>query len=370
LWTFLNSDNNILTESVAGDYADTTVIAALNSINKGVGRTGATTGQTSVYGTHWCDNFTAATTGAIIALMNEPTSLSTAQCAITAGTPTFNSVGQILLTTLNDQVTLEMPYFALGHTVAQNVAPTVTGTNTGNHTVEFQFDKGSGYNGTWLTASQANWNSVGSITPAIGIKLKLRITCSTASATNAITQVSFPTTTASTNQGTNLYPIDVVSVSVTALDASDSSSVQNARVLLRSTSGGTVTITRSGSTATVTHTSHGFSDGQKIVISGANEGQYNGIKSITYIDANSYSYTVSGTPTTPATGTINSYKVILDGSTDSSGLISNQIEISGNLSVTGTARKGTSAPYYKPSPISGTITSSGLEITSFLVQDG
>lgn len=65
-----------------------------------------------------------------------------------------------------------------------------------------------------------------------------------------------------------------------------------------------VTITRSGSTATASHTAHGFMDYQEVTISGAVEPEYNGRVRISYIDANSYSYEVTGTPTTPATGTI------------------------------------------------------------------
>lgn len=67
----------------------------------------------------------------------------------------------------------------------------------------------------------------------------------------------------------------------------------------------TVTITRSGSTATANATSHGFSAGQWVYVYGANEAEYNGIFPIDSVpDANNFTYTVSGTPATPATGTI------------------------------------------------------------------
>lgn len=68
--------------------------------------------------------------------------------------------------------------------------------------------------------------------------------------------------------------------------------------------GSVTSITRSGSVATVSHTGHNFLNNQEVSISGATQTEYNGKFRITYIDANSYSYTVSGTPTTPATGTI------------------------------------------------------------------
>lgn len=64
-------------------------------------------------------------------------------------------------------------------------------------------------------------------------------------------------------------------------------------------------ITRSGSTATVvTSTAHGIGNGALGKIIGADQSEYNLRTAMTYISATSFSYTVSGTPTTPATGTI------------------------------------------------------------------
>lgn len=77
-------------------------------------------------------------------------------------------------------------------------------------------------------------------------------------------------------------------------------------------------ITRSGTTATVIQTAHGYLTGDYARISGANETDYNlEIKNgarpvpITVIDANSYTYTVSGSPATPATGTITAVKYVI-----------------------------------------------------------
>jgi hypothetical protein len=66
----------------------------------------------------------------------------------------------------------------------------------------------------------------------------------------------------------------------------------------------TITITRSGSTATATSTSHGFTNGQRLLVAGANETAYNGEFVISNVAANTFDYTVVGSPTTPATGTI------------------------------------------------------------------
>jgi hypothetical protein len=218
LYAFLNSDNNIAIETVAGDYADTSVIAALNCVAKGVRLTGTTTGQASVYGTHWKDSFTSATVGKIEIQCNEPTSASAAQCAITAGTPRFNSAGQVALTTIGDQVTWEMPYFAIGHTALANLAITRAGTNTGNVTYEFQYDKGAGYNGSWLTLNASNLNGAGAITPSVGVRLKVRATCATANAGNLLTNIAIPTVTTASDQNQQ-YPLDTVTLTLTGLQA-------------------------------------------------------------------------------------------------------------------------------------------------------
>jgi hypothetical protein len=64
-------------------------------------------------------------------------------------------------------------------------------------------------------------------------------------------------------------------------------------------------ITRSSTTATViTATPHGFTSGQKVVVSGAGETEYNGSFTITVTGPSTFTYTVSGSPATPATGTI------------------------------------------------------------------
>lgn len=68
---------------------------------------------------------------------------------------------------------------------------------------------------------------------------------------------------------------------------------------------GQVTITRSGSTATaIMANGHPFVTGQKVVISGATQTEYNGAFTVTSTGPSSFEFTVSGSPATPATGTI------------------------------------------------------------------
>jgi hypothetical protein len=109
--------------------------------------------------------------------------------------------------------------------------------------------------------------------------------------------------------------------------------------------------------------------GSEVKIEGAIQNEYNGIYSITVTGVNSYTYTVSGTPTTPATGTILSTAVILNGTTDVSGDISGEIDFSSNQPVTGVVRKGSTSTYYKEAGITGTIASTGLDLTIFMVRD-
>lgn len=72
---------------------------------------------------------------------------------------------------------------------------------------------------------------------------------------------------------------------------------------------GTVTsITRSGSTATATRTAHLYAEHDVIEHSGANQTEYNGAFKIFNVTANTYDFEVTGTPVTPATGTISGKK--------------------------------------------------------------
>jgi hypothetical protein len=63
-------------------------------------------------------------------------------------------------------------------------------------------------------------------------------------------------------------------------------------------------ITRSLTTATATATAHGFTTGDQVNIRGADQDDYNGDFLITVVDPDTFEYTVSGSPATPATGTI------------------------------------------------------------------
>lgn len=72
-------------------------------------------------------------------------------------------------------------------------------------------------------------------------------------------------------------------------------------------------ITRSGSTATVTAaTAHGLATGDSVLIQGADQSEYNIQAVVTKLTATTFTYQVSGTPVTPATGTILGLKISLN----------------------------------------------------------
>lgn len=161
-----------------------------------------------------------------------------------------------------------------------------------------------------------------------------------------------------------------VKVAVTSV----SGAVTGANVYLAATGGASgpfpsdataavTSITRSGTTATVTHTAHGMATNDQVNITGiTDKTEDNGVHTITWISANSYSYTTTDSGSTSYTGTIKSTFVFLKGLA-TAGTGSNEISMSrsipSNQPVTGWARKSTSAPYYKEGAISGTVLSSG-----------
>lgn len=198
------------------DGADTQVIVAANAIARGCRFTNSVTGQTSVYGVHWFDAFTSTTAGRIVIACNEPTASTSTQATVTGGNPRYTSAGSVVMPSVGDEVTWEQPYYTLGITGFANSAPTITGTNTSNFTLQFQWDTGSGWNGTWLTLNAANLSGVGAIDPATGVRLRVRATTATANASNALTFLRIDTTTTSTAQQTQ-YPLPGSIVNVSGL---------------------------------------------------------------------------------------------------------------------------------------------------------
>jgi hypothetical protein len=93
----------------------------------------------------------------------------------------------------------------------------MSGGTIGNYTLEFQYDIGSGWSGTWLTLSGANLSAI-TVNPATGFKFKIRITTITANS-SSITYLRIYTTTTLAAQEDNLYPLDTISLALTGLQA-------------------------------------------------------------------------------------------------------------------------------------------------------
>ena len=79
-------------------------------------------------------------------------------------------------------------------------------------------------------------------------------------------------------------------------------------------------LNRDGTTVTGTlSTGHGFASGQTVRIAGANEPEYNGDVVVTVLSSTQFTYQITGTPTTPATGTITAKRAPLGWSRPYSG---------------------------------------------------
>jgi len=125
-----------------------------------------------------------------------------------------------------------------------------------------------------------------------------------------------------------------------------------------------------GNTATVTHTGHGLATGDFVFIEGADQDEYNGAFEIEVLTADTYTYTVGGSPTSPATGTIKATGGYFNTLTNAGGIVTDSRTISADQPVTGRARLSTSPDLYKSSPINETVDKdNGLSVTVYLIPD-
>jgi hypothetical protein len=167
-----------------------------------------------------------------------------------------------------------------------------------------------------------------------------------------------------------------VTVKVTVTNAAGTL-IDGARVFLKAANATgpfpyqeSVTISNSGTTATVSHTAHGLLTNDKVLIEGAGYDANLGVHTITKISDNSYSYTMSSSPGDGAvSGTITSTFVALSGLT-SSGIVSTSRVYSASQPVIGWARKSSGTPYYKTGPLSGSVSNTeGYNNTAVLILD-
>lgn len=216
----VNTSKNITIENCSGTVGSVQTLS-VNTLVKGI-RTASNsvTGGASVYGSHWFDLFDSDTSGRVWLAFNEPTAFSADQYeAVSLGTGAgFTSGGQIVMPNVGDQIIFTMPYFCIGHTALANVAPTLTGTNTGNFTYEYDIDTGAGFSGSYKTLNATNLSGE-TISPSTGFKLKYRITTATANASNALTYIRINTVSTAVAQAGNLYPLDYATITLNGLVA-------------------------------------------------------------------------------------------------------------------------------------------------------
>lgn len=182
----------------------------------------------------------------------------------------------------------------------------------------------------------------------------------------------------SVRNGTSASTTVVIGAVVVTLTATTiaGSPIENANVMIAANTGGpmpydvTVTISNSGTTATVSHTTHGLETNDKVKIKGASHYQNNGVFTITKIDANSYSYTMPSAPGSNPTGTIKATFVFLFGLTNASGIITMSRVVASSQPVLGWVRRSSGSPYYKEAPVTGTVSNTtGVSISALLISD-
>jgi hypothetical protein len=163
-------------------------------------------------GMHWMDYFTSDTVGAISVLLTDPTSETTAQVTVLAGSPKFTGDGKLICKNVGDSIKFTMKYWAQGHTALSTFDMTYPGQT--NYLVEFRTDLGSGWS-SWQVVNPTNLAAV-SINPVEGVRVDVRITCQIANA-DPIDTLRFNTASTLTAQTNVAYPLDPVPVSISGI---------------------------------------------------------------------------------------------------------------------------------------------------------
>ena len=216
---------NVTVQNCSGKYAASFDPSGFDDVTfKGVhggsGSPGSSTGIQDYflarYGRQIHDGFRSDTVGYITCLMITPSVLID-NTTITAGNPKFFKDGDLDMVS-GDVIEFEMDYFARGHISFPGTYTSVTGgaswndnewTNT---TLDFQYDIGSGWNGSWLDVrTVSNWTGI-TITAATGVKIKFRFTAT--GTQTSMSMLIIDTVTSIAVQKANFYPIDQIECDV------------------------------------------------------------------------------------------------------------------------------------------------------------
>jgi len=214
----VNTSKNITFENVQWTIGSQQTLS-VNTLAKWIRcASNSVSGWASVYGSHWFNMFLNNTTGRIWLAFNEPTAFSFSQYEAISlwAWAWFTSAGQIVMPNIWDQIIFTMPYNVLWYTALANIAPTITWTNTGNFTYEYDIDTWSGFTGSFKTLNATNLSS--ETISQTWFKLKFRITTITFNAWNALTYIRIDTISTALAQQNNLYPLDYAVINLTWLD--------------------------------------------------------------------------------------------------------------------------------------------------------
>lgn len=210
----INTSKNYVIENVTALSATNLNNNFINAYTRGIRFTSPSTiGCASVYGTHFFDGYTTDTTGMLWFALNEPTAFSAdwVKMSLVGTMGGFTSTGEISLPTIGDSVTIEMPYFVIGHTGFANINPIITGTQTQNVVCEYDIDRGNGFSGVYKDLTKTNLVTE-VINHSVGFRMRLKITTIAENMSNSIRYVMVNTTTTVQAQRSNLYPLDIAKI--------------------------------------------------------------------------------------------------------------------------------------------------------------
>lgn len=213
------------------DYAKAFDPAGTDTLIRGLqsasGNPGGSTGIQESYasdsGMQFHDGFKSDTSGFIVCILIPP-SQDNNYITIVNGNPEFNGDGSLGMSN-GDIIEVEQSYFSKAHLSFTGNITSMSGTGDiawgtdewTNITVEFQYDTGSGWNGSWLNArTTGNWTGISSISGGVKLKYRFTATANVSDMRMFITE----TTTSIATQKANFYSIDqtVVDLTITVVD--------------------------------------------------------------------------------------------------------------------------------------------------------
>ncbi len=173
--------------------------------------------------------------------------------------------------------------------------------------------------------------------------------------------------------------VSPVTTKITCRDQ-DGNLLENVRVFLETADNGggsglpyqasVSTLTQTAGTATLTASAaHGLATGDYVVVRGAGDELYNKVAQITVTSTTVFTYTVDTGASASAGGTPVFSYCPLSGLTDSNGVIQSSKSWPASQSLSGWARKSTSAPYYQQSTISIADASGGTDLLVLMIEN-